>query len=72
MTNLEKVLKVDGDRLIKEMAEKICFSTLYHRVKVIQPPLCGSCEFGERKCDRWKCHTEEIAEWLKAECEDEE
>lgn len=73
MTNLEKVLEVDGDRFIQEIAEKICFSTCFHTVKDVTPVLCGDCEFGEQKCSgAWKCHTEEIIEWLKAECEDEE
>ena len=68
MTNLDKVLEVDGDRLLEEIAEKICFSTNHYKVKVIQPPLCGECEFGEYKgCGKWRCHTEEIIEWLKAE-----
>ena len=74
MTNLEKVLEVDGDRFIKEIAEKICFSTYNHKVRCIQPPLCGDCDFGERLCNSngWKCHTEDIIEWLKAESEVEE
>lgn len=71
MTNLEKVLEVDGDRFLKEIAEKICFSTIYHKVRVIQPPLCGDCEFGELMCNgKWKCHTEEIIEWLRSEVEE--
>ena len=69
MTNPEKVIEVDGDRFIKEIAEKICFSTYNHKVKYIQPPLCGNCDFGERCCNKWKCHTEDIVEWLKAEIE---
>ena len=70
MTNLEKVLEVDGDRFIEEIAANICFSTLYHKVKVVQPPLCGDCPFGEHNFNKWKCHTEDIVEWLKAECEE--
>lgn len=72
MTNLEKVLEVDGDRFIREIAEKICFSAYHHKVRVVQPPLCGECEFGEHFCNKWKCHTEELIEWLKAESEDKE
>ncbi len=72
MTNLEKVLEVDGDDFIKEIAEKICFATRKHTVNIVQPPLCGECDFGEQLYSgRWKCHTEDIIEWLKAECEED-
>ncbi len=71
MTNLEKVLQNDGERFVREIAEKICFNTFHHTVKVIYPPLCGDCEFGEHLC-KWKCHTEEIIEWLNSEAESED
>ncbi len=71
MTNLEKVLENDRERFIKEIAEKICFNTSRHKVNVINPPLCGDCNFGEHVCNRWKCHTEEIIEWLNSEAESE-
>ena len=72
MTNLEKVLEVDGERFLKEIAEKICFNTWSHKVQIVQPPLCGDCEFGEVAYGKCKCHTEDIIEWLKAESEDKE
>ena len=71
MTNLEKVLEVDGDRFIREIAEKICFLTHTHKVQCVMPPLCGECIFGERLGNRCKCHTEDIIEWLKAESEED-
>ena len=71
MTNLEKVLEVDGERFLQEIAEKICFSAYHHTVKVVQPPLCGDCEFGEVNYGKCKCHTKEIVKWLKEEVEED-
>lgn len=70
MTNLEMVLKIDGERFVKEISEKICFCDYKHTVKTVQPPLCGDCSFGEVKNGKCRCHTEEIAEWLKAEADE--
>lgn len=70
MTNLEMVLKTDEERFFKEIAEKICFCASKHTVKVIRPPLCAECDFGEVTAYKCKCHTDEIIEWLKSECEE--
>ena len=71
MTNLEKVLEVDREDFLKEISQKICFCTSKHTVMTVQPPLCGECGFGERLCNgKWKCHTEEIVEWLKSEVDE--
>ena len=71
MTNFEKVLLVDKERFLQEVAEKICFDSHKHIVKIVQPPLCGSCSFGGTRLNdgKCKCHTDEILEWLKSEVE---
>lgn len=74
MTNLEKIIEVDRERFLKEIAEKLCFNIYHHKVMVVQPPLCGDCPFGEVNVfsgsTKFKCHTEEIIEWLNEEAEE--
>ena len=69
MTNLEMVLKTDEERFLEEIAKKICFCESNHTV--VQEKLCAECNFGEVTKYICKCHTDEIIEWLKSECDEE-
>ena len=71
MTNLEKVIETDKERFIEAIAKSICINAKTHKVCLVQPPLCGECMFSEKKYKGYKCCTDEIMAWLKAEVGDE-
>lgn len=71
MTNLEKIIENDGERFVRAIAEVICFNPKKHIINIIEPFLCGECEFADKDADGWHCKTDQIAEWLKEEAEED-
>lgn len=70
MTNLERVIRNNGDEIIEMIAKNFCFDDFLHIVKCVQPPCCGSCRFHCTN-NHLKCDTEDIKLWLMEECEED-
>ena len=68
MTNLEKILQEDGDKLIEFLSRNICIDTATHKIKNIAT--CLNCRFVINHGKRLKCNVLAIEEWLRSNVDD--